>query len=300
MTRTVAIGECMLEIAPRAEEGAYSLKFAGDTFNTAWYMRKALPQSDTVAYVTAIGSDTASDRMQSFMQASGIDTTHVWRHPERNAGLYLIELEGAERHFSYWRDRSAARTLADDPRRLTAALADAGLVYFSGITLAILSATARETLLAAVAEARAGGATIAFDSNLRPRLWTSGEEMCAAVMAAARHSDIVLPSFDDEASHFGDADIATTAQRYAEAGAGMVVVKNGADGGLIQTGETTQSYAPNTVSDAVDTTAAGDSFNAGFLAAHLAGADPMAAALAGCALAGQVIRKRGALVDIDV
>ena len=294
----VSIGECMVELAPQPA-GLYAVGFAGDTFNTAFYARRCLSEDWSVAYFTAVGQDDVSDRMLAFMQGAGVATPDVLRLPERTVGLYMISLKGAERSFSYWRSQSAAKCLADDPTRLEQALSSAKVAYFSGITLAILDPAARQRLLAALSKARGRGVTIVFDPNLRPRLWASGQEMCAAIMAAAAVSDIVLPSHADEALHFGDADPSATLQRYGAAGVPTVVVKDGAATILASHEGQVATYTPPPVSDIVDTTAAGDSFNGGYLAARLAGQTPQAAAGLAAALASFVVEHTGAIVSSD-
>ncbi|WP_439137868.1 sugar kinase [Roseicyclus sp.] len=296
--RFLAIGECMAELAPAETPGAFRLGFAGDTFNTAWYLARLRPDA-FVAFCSAVGTDPISDKMTAFMAAAGIDTTHLRQVPDRTVGLYLISLDNGERSFSYWRGQSAARGLADDPAALDAALAGADLIYVSGITLAILSAPARRTLLDALARARGAGQIIAFDPNLRPRLWADRDEMTRTIMQGAAASDIVLPSFEDEAVHFGDADPIATTARYAAAGAKTVIVKNGAsdvtylDSGIIDT----VTVAP--LAQIIDTTAAGDSFNA-VIFAGLGGETPLADTIArACRLAGQVVQAKGALVPVN-
>jgi 2-dehydro-3-deoxygluconokinase len=173
------------------------------------------------------------------------------------------------------------------------------MIYFSGITLAILSVRGREALLAAAQKARAAGKTIAFDPNLRPRLWTSDKEMTDTIMQAAAVSDIVLPSFEDEAGWFGDADPKATADRYLNKGVATVVVKNGADPVLF-TEEAHYSEVPVTaVEMLVDTTAAGDSFNAGIFACYAAGKSLADSVAYACALSRNVVQSRGALVPFD-
>ncbi|SMX42490.1 sugar kinase [Actibacterium lipolyticum] len=296
--RLVAVGECMVEMAPTAGENQFSMAFSGDTFNTVWYARKALGDSWSVDYVTAVGDDAVSRQMTQFMAQSGVGTDHIVRRPDATVGLYLIELEEGERHFSYWRGQSAARGLADDAAHLQNAFDGAQVVYFSGITLAILTPEARATFLNAVASARENGALVCFDPNLRPRLWANAADMCAAITQAAAHADIALPSFEDEAWHFGDSDLAATADRYQSAGVDLVVVKNGAGQMLVRQGSENSHHSPVQVTDVVDTTAAGDSFNAGFLSAFLDGAPVAEAVEKGSVLAGKVIQGHGALVDI--
>lgn len=291
----LAIGECMVEMSPQPG-GLYAMGFAGDTLNTAWYARRCLP-GWRVGYLTAVGQDAVSDRMVGFMDAAGIDTAHVMRHAGRTVGLYLIELTDGERSFAYWRGQSAARTLAEDAGRLEAALEGVGLAYVSGITLAILDPAGRATLLSALAKARAAGTTVAFDPNLRPRLWPDPAVMREAIMQGAAVADIALPSFDDEAAHFGDDTPAATADRYARAGVGVVAVKNGAGEMLARGPGAEVRLAPPPVAQVVDTTAAGDSFNAAFLAAWAQGQGLPAAVAAGARLAGRVIGARGALVE---
>lgn len=296
MTRIVSIGECMVELAPTDAEGQFRIGFAGDTMNTAWYLRRRLGSGHQVDYLSAVGQDAISGQMLDFLRAAGIGTDHIARLTDRTVGLYMIQLQDGERSFSYWRGQSAARRLADDAARLDRALSGADIAVFSGITLAILPAEGRARLLEALARVRAAGGSVVFDPNLRPRLWDTAQEMTAAVMEAARMSDTVLPSHEDEAIWFHDTDPEATLTRYRTAGARTVVVKNGPGEILMCEDAETSRLLPASAPRVVDTTAAGDSFNAGYLAARLAG-KPLATAVAdAAALAAQVIQARGALV----
>ena len=297
--RVLAIGECMAELAPCDAPGQFQLGFAGDTFNTAWYLARCAPDAQ-VAYFTAVGDDAISGDMRAFMQNSGIYDGFVQTSANRTVGLYLISLSDGERSFSYWRGQSAARTLADDPDALAAAMAPADLIYFSGITLGILEPDKRTRFLAVLENARAAGKTIAFDPNLRPKLWKSGDEMTTEIMRGAAVSDLVLPSFEDEADWFNDVDPNATAQRYLDAGAVTVVVKNGAGSVLYAEGHNRAEVHVSPLDNVVDTTAAGDSFNAGMFAGHAAGKSLEEGIRYACALSRQVIAQRGALVPVDL
>ena len=145
--RFVSIGECMVEMASLGD-GTYAMGFAGDTLNTAWYLRRRLPGDWAVDYVTAVGTDAVSDRMVEFFEGAGLGTEHVARIPDRTVGLYMIQLDRGERSFAYWRSVAAAKLLASDAGRLARALAGAKVAYVSGITLGILSKEDRATLLA--------------------------------------------------------------------------------------------------------------------------------------------------------
>ena len=193
MMRIVAIGECMVEMAPVATEGQFCLGYAGDTLNTAWYLRRLLRADDRIDYFTAVGNDAISEKMLGFLQQAGIGTERILRRDDKSVGLYMIQLQDGERSFCYWRSDSAARTLAADPVPLQAALGSADLAYFSGITLAILPPADRSRFLTVLRQFRSGGGIIVFDPNLRPKLWASLGEMTQAVMQAAAASDIALP-----------------------------------------------------------------------------------------------------------
>ncbi|SMY07668.1 sugar kinase [Flavimaricola marinus] len=293
------IGECMVEMAPSAAPGQFTRSFAGDTFNTLWYVRQLQPDWQA-RYVSRVGQDQISDEMVQMMSGIGIDTSHIQRSADRTVGLYLISLDAGERSFSYWRSQSAARQLADDPNLLNAAFSDADVLFLSGITLAILSGQARSHLFGALASAREAGKTIVFDPNLRPKLWSDRDQMRQTIMQGAAASDIVLPSFEEEAEHFGDASPEGTITRYRAAGCRSIVVKDGGAAVSYWHEAQTGQVVPEPVSVVVDTTSAGDSFNAGFLAGLAQTASVEDAIDRACRVARQVIAQRGALVTLDM
>ncbi len=293
----VAIGEAMIELAP-VDGGLYRKGFAGDTFNTAWHMAQVLGTRAKVGFVSRVGQDTLSNAFVAELTADGVDTLGISRDAARTMGLYLIELNGVERSFHYWRGMSAAKGLADDPKVLVAALQGAGLIHLSGITLAILSPAARTVLFDALARARADGALVSFDPNIRARLWTDQAEIHETVGQMLRLTDIALPSFDDEAAHWSDASPQATLARFAAAGVAEVVVKNGS-GATVYQADGQGAVATPAVDGIKDTTGAGDAFNAGYLAARLSGQSVPAAIGLGQKLSAEVICTFGARADKD-
>lgn len=296
MKRFVSIGECMIEMSG-GENQTYRQGFAGDTLNTAWYARACLPQSWSVDYFTAVGDDIYSDQMLAYLDANNIGTSSIRRITGKRPGLYMIHQADGDRHFTYWRDMAAAKQLADDIPALETAIGKAQMIYFSGITLAILSPEARTRLLNAIGRAKANGAQTAFDPNVRPILWPEISVLKEAFIAAAQVSTYVLPTHDDEKPIFGDRDSAETAARYFALGVSEVVVKNGAEDALILSADGTVHVPAVQNAKLVDPTGAGDSFCGTYISARLEGRSILEAAQNAHRIASVVIGHRGALVD---
>jgi 2-dehydro-3-deoxygluconokinase len=293
--RTVAIGEAMIEMAV-AGPNTYRRSFAGDTFNTAWHMSRLLGSDYPVGFATKVGTDTVSQSFITELEVDGLDVSCIARDANRTMGLYMIQLDGAERSFHYWRSHSAARLLADDTAWLDCVTHDAGLIHVSGITLAILSPEARTRLWHALFAARSNGAYVSFDPNVRPQLWSSADEARATLSKFFEITDIALPSFDDEEALWGDTSPNITRERYVAAGICEGAIKDGA-GQVIAWSDNTQiAVGTHSVANIRDTAGAGDAFNAGYLAARLIGKGQADAVAMGQKTSAEVIRHFGARI----
>ena len=294
--RIALIGECMIELQHRAD-GSLHQSFGGDTLNTAVYLRRELGDIGHVDYVTALGDDSFSDAMCQQWVDEGLGLTMVQRLPGRLPGLYCIQTDAnGERKFLYWRNEAAVRDCFTTPaaESILAALPSCDVVYFSGITLAVLGPVGRERLLQTLNETRKRGAKVVFDNNYRPRLWASVEAARAAYRQVLAEVDMALLTEDDERALFGYADSEQVFAAYPAIE--EVVLKRGADDCLIRFDGERFAVPAVKVEKVVDTTAAGDSFSAAYLASRLKGGSPEQAALAGHRLASRVIQVPGALI----
>ena len=214
-------------------------------------------------------------------------------------GMYLIETdEAGERSFYYWRDNAPARRLLSDSQKaeaLFAQLADRNWLCLSGITLAIYDEASRQRLFELLADYRRGGGKVAFDSNYRPKLWPSVEQTRQAYERMYQLTDLALPTIEDEQEVFGDSDQAGIVERLSGLGVQEIVLKMGENGCLVFSGGERELVASRKVA-VVDTTSAGDSFNAGYLAARLSGKPPTQSAESGHRLASVVIQHKGAII----
>ncbi|SLN52991.1 sugar kinase [Ruegeria meonggei] len=294
------IGEVMIEIV--SDDGVNAkLGVAGDTFNTAVYLSRILADTDvSVAYCTALGSDLYSQIIMKSISAHGIGTSSIEIRDDKNPGLYAIDTdENGERSFTYWRSDSAARTLFQAPCSVPLEeLTGYDLLYLSGISLAILTPEVRRNLLHFVSGFCKGGGTVAFDSNYRPRLWESTKAARELNREMWRLTDIALPSLDDEIELFGDRNETDVLRRLGSLGVEFGALKRGALGPINLTTCQKAQGLP-TVAEVVDSTAAGDSFNAGFLAAHVKSKDVRECLKAGHNLAAEVIKWNGAITPIQ-
>ena len=295
--KVASIGECMVELSDDGA-GRFSRGFGGDTLNTALYLARLGVET---SYVTALGDDPLSSAMLAAWGAEGIHLNEVLRLPGRNPGLYMIERNArGERSFLYWRDRAPAREffdLADDSA--LERLAHFDWLYLSGITLSLYPDSGQTRLIELLTMARRNGGRVAFDGNYRPRGWRDAATAQRAFDHLLPHIDLALPTLEDEQLLFGDADADSAAARLRAAGIAEIVVKMGARGCTVYTEGNRIEVAPEAVLQPVDTTAAGDSFNAGYLAGRIAGASVTEAARAGHRLAGTVIQWPGAVIPRD-
>ncbi|MEX0842373.1 MAG: sugar kinase [Xanthobacteraceae bacterium] len=294
--RVISIGEVMIEMA-HGHDDRFAMSCGGDTFNTAVYLARA---GIDVAYATALGDDRYSDGIAAMARAEGVATDLILRAPGRLPGLYLIETDAkGERHFSYWRDNAPARELFELPDwgKIAEGMLAARLIYFSGITLSLYSNTGLGRVFAVLEMARKNGVPVAFDGNFRPRGWKGDLTRTRTVfIEALKRVDLALPTYDDEALLWGDQSPEATIERLQAFGIREIAVKNGPNSVLVSAGGKIDYFPVPEVVVPVDTTAAGDSFNAGYLAARLSGEDITAAVAAAQRLAAEKVRHRGAIM----
>jgi 2-dehydro-3-deoxygluconokinase len=294
--RVAVIGEAVVELA-RDQHGRFKLGYSGDAFNVAVYLARAGIET---AFATALGEDPYSDGVLALATAEGIAGELVLRVRGRLPGLTLIETDAAgTRHSHEWRGEAPARDLFELPHwgRVAEGLTKVNLVYFSGITLSLFSNVGLGRFFATLEAVRQKGVKVAFDGNFRPRGWRGDLSRARTVfIEALKRLDIGLPTYDDEAVLWGDPSPEATVARLQAFGIGEIVVKNGPGSALVVAGGQSAFIPVPEVVVPVDNTAAGDSFNAAYIASRLCGEKPLQAAAAAHRLAGEVIRHHGALM----
>jgi 2-dehydro-3-deoxygluconokinase len=230
-------------------------------------------------------------------EAEGVGTAKVARLAGKLPGIYLISTdEAGERRFFHWRESAAARSLLDLPETesLLQSLGGYDLVYLSAITLSIYTDSGRGRLLAALREARQRGTRIAFDTNFRARGWPDLDIARRVFREAFETSDIVLASTEDLLPLYPGESAEGLLAKIPGA---EVVLKLSEPASVLRVAGTSRRIEAEPVTaSVVDTTAAGDSFAAAYLAARVGGISPEQAARTGHRLAGVVVCHPGAII----
>jgi 2-dehydro-3-deoxygluconokinase len=291
------MGECMIELS-ELDDRTLALGYAGDVYNVAVSLAR---WGTEVALVSRLGDDHYSEAMLEDWRAEGLDTSLTDRLPGYAPGLYLIRTdEQGERSFTYWRSASPARELLGDDahaERVRDGLAGTDWLLLSGISLSLLSDAAHARLLDLL-EAL-DGTKIAFDTNYRPAGWPDAAVARARMDGVLARTTLALPTLDDEQALHGDADAHATLRRLAALGVEEAAVKLGPEGALVLAGGEAEHVPAEPDVTVVDTTGAGDAFDAGYLHGRLAGMAPVEAAREGHRLAAAALRHRGAIVPAD-
>ncbi|HFR4113641.1 TPA: sugar kinase [Yersinia enterocolitica] len=300
------IGECMIELSQKGTD--LSRGFGGDTLNTAVYVARQVSKQDlNVHYVTALGTDSFSNEMLAAWQQENIHTDLIQRMDDKLPGLYFIETDSTgERTFYYWRNDAAARFWLTSPAadEICQRLEKFDYLYLSGISLAILDSVSRQRLLKLLRACRANGGKVIFDNNYRPRLWQSKEETQQAYRDMLACTDIAFLTLDDEDMLWGEKPLEQVIERTQNLGVSEIIIKRGADSCIVWVKEGFEAHQYDVPAvklpkeKVVDTTAAGDSFSAGYLAVRLTGGSAHDAAVRGHLTASTVIQYRGAIIPL--
>ncbi len=292
MIRVLVVGEPLVE---ELEEPAGTIRrgFGGDALNLAVYLARESKELN-VMLASAVGDDRDSDALLRLCRDEGVDGSHVRRVAGATLGRYRVTVDGSgERAFEYQRSESPFRGALDDGDGLPDQSA-VDVLWFSGITLAVLHDAGRRTLLNYAEGVRRNGGMVVYDPNHRPALWSDDADPREWTMRIARIAHLLLASTEDGHRLTGADTAIEIAQVFRAMGTREVVVTDGPGPCVVAFDDDVGSIAATHPGEVTDTTAAGDAFDAGYLAARLRDETPARSAAAGHALAATVVRHRGA------
>lgn len=292
----LTLGEAMVLFAaedagPLAHAGHFRRFSAGAELNVAIGLARL---GFRVGYLSRLGADSFGQFLLDTMTAEGVSTALVTSCKGQRTGFMLKGRapDGSDPQIEYHRGGSAASGMGlEDVARLGGVRARQ--LHLTGISPA-LSGSCRELVFEALRWARACGAFVSFDPNLRPRLWRSEDDMVGTVNELAALCDLVLPGVAEGRRLSGLDSPEAIADHYLAAGASQVVVKLGARGAWCADRQGTRELVPGVpVPRVVDTVGAGDGFAAGVISGLLEGLGLGEAAMRGNLIGARVVQFPG-------
>jgi len=291
----VTVGEpmvlfCALQPGVLSEVEQFRRATAGAELNVAVGLSRL---GYKVGYLGKVGRDSFGDYLSSFLAAEGIDRALLGVDERHPTGFMLKSLEtnGSDPRIEYFRRGSAASHLspADNPVQYCAGSRH---LHLTGISPA-LGGSVRELVVTMAVQARAGGRSVSFDPNLRPRLWPSTAAMVDCMNELASLADVVMPGLSEGQLLTGREREEDIADFYLDRGARQVVIKLGAQGAYYAGPDGRGTVPGLRVPKVVDTVGAGDGFAVGVISASLQGLSTREAAMRGNAIGARVIQFPG-------
>lgn len=300
MKKIVFAGEAMLELT-RAGSEQYNRAFAGDVFNSSVYLKRAFPEHQ-ISFMSGIGEDALSEQFMDVLKTEHIDTQFIGRTPQFNMGIYMVNTDDkGERSFLYWRNSSAAKevmTLLSEAQ--TNALKEADIVFFSGISLAILPAQQRERFFELLDTLKQQGCTLIFDPNYRARLWQNANEAKQAMLRAFELSDWLMPGVEDFTELFGLHTVDEVVEFCSNFSFTELVIKQGSESVVVVSDSEQRVLPVQPSKNVVDTTSAGDAFNGIYLGSRMSGMSCEQACELASYLAARVVETPGAIMKPEL
>ena len=291
-----AIGECMMELT-NAKMELYSQSIAGDTLNFASYLDKKI--FDT-SYFTAVGTSDISKRVISFLKKQKIKTNLVSLINSYEIGLYLIENSKAgEKIFYYWRDNSAAKFFFNNQKikKCQNQLKKFQYVYFSGITLSLFDDNNFHKFLSLIEFLKKKKIKIIFDFNIRIKRW-SKKKLFFYFSKTLPFVDILFSSGEDLNFLKGNTSLKTFKNLIQKYNIEHGIFRNNAR--LNYSFYKDESYfIKNKIKNkVVDTSGAGDGYNAAYISKFIKFNDPQKALYAASQIGAKIVMKKGAIVYV--
>ena len=296
MPDLISIGECMIELfaeEPIESADTFTRSLAGDSFNICVAAQRL---GTSTGYVTRLGSDPFADYLLGTFQSEGIDTSGVRKVDGFNAVHFVALMPNGEREFVYYRSGSAPSTL--EPGDLDEDyIGSAKVLHCSGVAQAI-SVNARQTVLRAAQIAKERGVSVSYDPNYRHQLW-GYKDMRSAAAELLPYVDYFLPNVPDDSRALIDSDDPhEVVDHFRNMGVPVVAVTRGEQGAVIGSEDGIFEIPPYRPDGPIDTTAAGDAFNGGFIHGLLNGMSVPDAGRLGTVTAGLKLRGRGAIAGM--
>lgn len=265
MAKIVVIGEILVEIMA-TEIGQTFLcpgQFQGPypSGAPAIFADQAARTGADVALVGSLGKDDFGTVNLNRLQSSGVDTSRIRRDPDRPTGsAFVTYAKDGSRSFVFNIKHSAAACVSPD--QLDPALFN-GCRFFHIMGSSLISNQMTQTIRHGVDLAKAAGAEISFDPNVRKEL-LANPAMAETIREILSKTDILLPSEDDLTYLVPEASELDAAHQLLAGNTRLILLKRGKNGSTYFDRER-KIDVPPLIADEVDPTGAGDCFGGTFI-----------------------------------
>ena len=291
-----SIGEAMIEIS-NIKNSLYNQSFAGDTLNFCNYLDK---KKLNAFFLSAIGKSEINQSLLDFIKSKNISTKYIKQINQFEVGLYLIKnKDNGEKQFFYWRDESAAKQYFNniDFLNLYKELKNFDYIYFSGITLSIIHISKLNNFIKLLKLLKSKKIKIVFDFNIRPSRWNK-KNLNIFLDSVLKFVDICFLSGEDMNNWKNKNNIKSHEQIVRKYKIKHSIFRKNAKFTYVFLNKTRYVFKNKLLKTVVDTSGAGDGFNAAYLSNFIVNNDPVLALKAGSSLGSKIVMKKGAIVDV--
>ena len=291
-----SIGEAMIEIS-NIKNSLYNQSFAGDTLNFCNYLDK---KKLNAFFLSAIGKSEINQSLLDFVKSKNISTKYIKQINQFEVGLYLIKnKDNGEKQFFYWRDESAAKHYFNniDFLNLYKELKNFDYIYFSGITLSIIHISKLNNFIKLLRLLKSKKIKIVFDFNIRPTRWNK-KNLNNFLDSVVKFVDICFLSGEDMNYWKNKNNIKSYEQIVRKYKIKHSIFRKNAKFTYVFLNKTRYVFRNKLLKKVVDTSGAGDGFNAAYLSNFIVNNDPVLALKAGSSLGSKIVMKKGAIVDV--
>lgn len=265
MKTVIAIGEALIDFIPQTkgcalkDNAVFERVCGGAPANVTAAVSLLGGRSKMI---TQLGKDGFGDHITEVLEQVGVDTSCILRTDRANTSLAFVALKAdGNRDFSFYR-KPGADMLLEAEQVKEEWFSECGALHFCSVDL--VECPMKEAHKRAIALAKAQGAVISFDPNLRFPLWEDHEELRRTVRAFIPYADILKISDEELEFITGKTDIHDAADALFSEGVQMILYSEGPDGARILTKEY-EVCVPAISVPVSDTTGAGDAVIGAFL-----------------------------------
>ena len=290
-----AIGESMIEIT-NIQGSKFVQSFAGDTLNFLSYLNKKNISAD---YLTAVGGSKINKDFFYLLKSRSISNKFIHVDNKNETGLYLIKNDNkGEKSFYYWRDNSAAKIHLNklNYNKISVALKKYDYLYFSGITLSVISNKKQNELLYAIKKIKNHNVKIIFDLNVRVKRWLSKKTLTNSMNLFLPYIDILFCSGEDIKNWKNNQSLEFFKKFVKFYNIKHAIFRQNASKNYVFLNNSLYQIMNKTKKKIIDSSGAGDGYNAAYISEYLISNDVYRSLKSAHFLGSKIVMKKGAIV----